>query len=203
MPNFPIDFQNSVIYKIVPKDKSVKDCYVGSTINFEKRKQSHKNCHNNENSVTYNYPVSKAIREKGGWDNWSMIILEKYPCECRFELETRERYYIEKMKANLNQVIPTRTMKEYYKDNKNIFCKNAKDRYESKKDEILEQHKEYRENHKQEIAETHKEWYEENKERVKKIVEKVEICECGIECQIRNKTRHLKSKKHNAFLNKL
>ena len=42
MPKTEIDYSKSVIYKIVCDDLNVKDCYVGSTTNFIKRKRHHK-----------------------------------------------------------------------------------------------------------------------------------------------------------------
>jgi len=42
-----VNYEKSTIYKIVCKDVNIKDCYVGSTTNFNRRKQEHKyNCNN-------------------------------------------------------------------------------------------------------------------------------------------------------------
>ena len=38
----PIDYSNSVIYKIYCKDENVKDVYVGETTDFIRRKYAHK-----------------------------------------------------------------------------------------------------------------------------------------------------------------
>eukprot|EP01038_Epipyxis_sp_PR26KG_P014805 gene14805-19891_t len=46
--------------------------------------------------------VYKTIIQNGGWDNWDMIELEKYPCLDANEAHGRERYYIEQLNANLN-----------------------------------------------------------------------------------------------------
>jgi len=118
MPKIPMNFQNSVIYKIVSNNLDNKDCYVGSTTNFDKRKASHKNTHNNQNNKQYNKPLYKFIRENGGWNDFSMILVENYPCNNKNELFARERYFIQELKASLNRVIPLRTDKEYRNDNK-------------------------------------------------------------------------------------
>ena len=37
-----MDYSNTYFYKIVCKDLNVTDCYVGHTLNFTKRKCTHK-----------------------------------------------------------------------------------------------------------------------------------------------------------------
>ena len=47
MPKKEINYQNTIIYKIVCNDLNVKDVYVGNTTDFTKRKWSHKSdCYN-------------------------------------------------------------------------------------------------------------------------------------------------------------
>lgn len=137
-------YENSVIYKLVHKnDQDNENIYVGSTTNFRGRKLQHKgNCYN-ENSEKYNRIQYKFIRENGGWDEWEMIAIETYPCENKRELEIRERYHIETLKAKLNKNIPTRTPTEHYEDNKErILNRNYKYNQENR-DKILEQKKVY------------------------------------------------------------
>ena len=50
-----IDYSKALIYKIVCNDVTVKECYVGSTTSFTKRKCKHKNCCNNKNIKGHNY----------------------------------------------------------------------------------------------------------------------------------------------------
>ena len=117
MPKLPINYQNAIVYKIVCKDLDVKECYVGSTTNFRKRKNLHKLASNTP-SYRLNYYVYQFIRANGAWDNWDMVLIEKYPCECKLELHKRERYWIEKLHASLNNRIPTQSRKEYLENNK-------------------------------------------------------------------------------------
>ena len=138
MPKLPMDYSKSIIYKIVCKNPEIKDCYVGSTTNYDKRKWNHKYDCNNEKSKNYNYNIYKFIRDNGNWENFDMIIIEKFKCNDKLELHQRERYWLENLKASLNSKIPTRTDKEYREDNK---------------DKINEYNKEYRDNNKQKIAE--------------------------------------------------
>ena len=52
MPSKPIDYGNTHFYKIVCKDVSIKECYVGHTTDFTKRKSQHKHLCYGENDKT-------------------------------------------------------------------------------------------------------------------------------------------------------
>ena len=111
-----VNYNNAVIYKIYCKNTAITDCYVGSTCDYMGRKNSHKsNCNNENKSKSYNLNVYKFIRENGGWDNWEMIELIKYPCNTQRELALKEREYIELLGGTLNKQIPTRSKAEYDK----------------------------------------------------------------------------------------
>ena len=148
MPRKPIDFSKTIIYKIVCKDLLVTQCYVGHTTDFTKRKNTHKSHCN--------------IRENSGWDNWDMIEIEKYPCLDVNEAHKRERYWIETLNAELNKVIPTRTIKEYYETHKEYY----KNYYEENKEQILEQSKIYNDEHKEQFIEIQKKYYNKHKEKI-------------------------------------
>ena len=67
--NIVVNCENSVIYKLCCKDSAIKEVYVGSTTNFRKRKNQHKECCTNVNSKKYGYPVYLYIRDNGvGFD---------------------------------------------------------------------------------------------------------------------------------------
>lgn len=109
------DYSNTVIYKICCKDPEIKDCYVGSSIDFNNRKLRHKyNC-NDENNGKYNLYVYQFIRNNGGWNNWEIIVIERYNAVDKLDSLNRERFLIEELKANLNKNIPLKTDKEYKK----------------------------------------------------------------------------------------
>ena len=40
------------------------------------------------------------IRKNGGWENWCMIEIEKYPCNDKNEAKARERYWLETLNYN-------------------------------------------------------------------------------------------------------
>ena len=145
-------YQNSVIYKLCHiNDLDNENIYIGSTTNFKCRKNGHKADCNNKNSKNYNYKVYQFIRDNGGWDEWQMIPIESFPCNNKIELQIRERYHIELLKSKLNQLIPTRTDKEYYNDNKEQIAKYLKQYCIDNKERIAEVSKQYRKNNEERI----------------------------------------------------
>jgi hypothetical protein len=89
MPQKAIDYNNTVIYKLVSNDLTFKSCYVGHTTDMTRRKQRHKNSCNNENNKEYNTKKYKMIRDNNGWDEWSMIEIQKYPCNDVYEAKKK------------------------------------------------------------------------------------------------------------------
>lgn len=168
MPKKVIDYSKIVIYQIVCQDLNIKDCYVGSTTNFTKRKNLHKSACNNFNSKNSNAYVYQFIRNNGNWDNWNMVLVEEYPCENKLQALKRERYWIEKLNATLNQNIPSRTRKEHYQDNKDIIKEKKKVYYDEKKHDILEKRKEYYNIKKDNILQRQKQNYIQNKDVILK-----------------------------------
>jgi hypothetical protein len=118
MPRLPKDYSKNLIYKIVCNDLSIKECYVGHTTDFTRRKQSHKSKCHNEKGIHYNLKVYKTIRENGGWINFSMIEIEKYPCKDDNEARAKEREWFERLNSSLNTFYPVRSKQEYYEDHK-------------------------------------------------------------------------------------
>jgi hypothetical protein len=138
MPKQTINYENTIIYKLVCKDLNVKDLYVGHTTNFTKRKSNHKSDCNNPQNKNYDVPVYQFIRENGGWENWDMIEIEKYTCEDKNEATARERYWYEELKATLNACVPARTKQEYYEKHKEDREQKRKKQYETDKSFLLE-----------------------------------------------------------------
>ena len=156
MPRTNIDYSKTVIYKIVCNDLDIKDCYVGHTTDFVRRKVAHKyNC-NAENDKSYNFKLYKKIRENGGWNNFSIVLIEKYPCNDGDEARARERYWYENLNASLNTVYPARTKQEYFKEY-DIIIKEYKKKYnELNKDKIKEDNRDYKINNKENIQKVKK-----------------------------------------------
>ena len=137
-----VNYNKSIIYKLCCKNPDIKEIYVGSTCCFTRRKQQHKTRCNNENSKAYNSKVYQFIRENGNWDNWDMVLIEKYECDDKQELHKRERYYLEQLQATLNCIIPSRNKKEYKKDNSKEILEQGNEYYKNNKKKISNQRKE-------------------------------------------------------------
>ena len=179
MPRLAMDYSKTIIYKIVCNDLSIKECYVGHTTDMTKRKCSHKSSCNNEKSENHNLKIYQIIRENGGWDNWSMLLVEKFPCKDKYEACKREREVYEELEAKLNTIRPHRTQEELKEERK----ENEKQYYQEHEEELKEYHKQYyqehkeynkqyREEHKEELKKYEKQYREEHKEEIKQYREK-------------------------------
>jgi predicted GIY-YIG superfamily endonuclease len=73
MPQKPIDYSKTIIYKIVCNDLNVVGCYMGHTTDLTQRKSNHKKTCVYEKGKSYNYKVYTTIRNNGGWDNYNMV----------------------------------------------------------------------------------------------------------------------------------
>ena len=155
MPHTNIDYNKTIIYKLVCNDVNIPDCYVGHTTDFTRRKLKHKTCCNNINGKKYNLNVYSFIRDN---DNWSMVVIEQYKCNNSIEAKQKERYYIELLKASLNSNIPTRTPQEYYIDNKETITEQQKQYYDNNKDKLIEYQKQYNNNNKDKLIEYQKQY---------------------------------------------
>ena len=113
------NYEEGVIYKIYCKDPSVKNLYIGSSVNFHKRKMAHKSVVYNENAKHHNLLLYEFIRDNGGWDNWNIDIIEKIKFIYRTELREKEKFWIEKEKSTLNVgIILTKKEKEKREEEK-------------------------------------------------------------------------------------
>ena len=141
-------YLNSKIYKLV--SNKTKDVYYGATTNeLRKRLYQHrcdykKYSQNNDHYYVTSYELVKYIDCK-------IILIEKYPCNDKDELNARERFFIENFDC-VNKTVPGRSDKE---------------RYEENRDEILEKCKVYRKTNKEKINKSKKDNYEKYKPVVK------------------------------------
>ena len=130
----------SIIYKIKCKNENIKEFYIGSTINFSKRKGIHKYyCNKGLNLKLYNF-----INENEGWEGWEMEILQKYAnITDRNELNKIEYNFILNLEPSLNKHNPAQ-----YKDK-------------------AEYHRQYQRNNKDKTKIWTKRYYEKNRDLVK------------------------------------
>ena len=220
-----VNYKNGCVYKLCSKDPNTTEIYVGSTVCFKQRKSAHKSSCNNEEGGRYKMRLYEFIRENGGFVNWDMIELEKYSATDKKDLEKRERYWLESLKASLNSKVPTRSPKEYREENKEIISEKRKIYYEENKEIISEKHKLYNSENKENTSEKSKIYREENKEKIaiycanhreainlkqskyldrnreeinKKASRQIE-CDCGVNHRIDMKKKHSNSIKHKRW----
>jgi len=201
MPKVPVDYSNTCIYKLVHfDDLNDENIYIGHTTNMTKRRWQHKNGCYNPNRKHYNIKIYEFIRENGGWDNWQMILVEKYPCNNVYEAIARERYWKRELKATLNTLEPGRTRKEYREDYKEKIAEYNKEYYEINKQQVAEQQKQYRKKNKEHKSNYDKERYNNLKEQIKKYVREKITCECGSVICRDIISKHRKTIKHQEWL---
>jgi hypothetical protein len=191
MPSKNIDYSKTIIYKIVCNDLAVTDIYIGSTTKFTTRRSHHKGCSKKSDRKIY-----QTIRDNGGWENWTMIQIEEYPCANSNESRARERYWYEQLHATLNKNTPNRNKKEYYEDNKTKIIEQAQNYRGTHKVEKAEYQKHYYTNNKEAITEHNKQYVQNNIEVIREKRTKKITCICGAIFSISNKAQHEKSQKH-------
>jgi hypothetical protein len=138
-------------------------------------------------------------------NNYSILLLESYPCNDKDELTSRERYFIESMEC-VNKYIPNRTYQESlektrkYKENNKEHIKIYKQRYNLENRDTIKKQKQnnYYKNHNT-FLERSKRYKEENKERLNEKFD----CECGGRYTYRHKKEHFETKKHKSYENSL
>ena len=140
------DYSKAKIYKLINDDLPDK-VYYGSTIQkyLCNRLTTHKRDSKKETMTSSELFKTGKVK---------IILVENYPCNSKEELYKRERFYIENNEC-INKVIPTRTRKEHYQDNK---------------EEIIKKCKEWREKNKEKYKKYMSDRYLKNKDKIKDYV---------------------------------
>jgi hypothetical protein len=217
----PVNYKNGKIYKLI--SNHTDKIYVGSTCQpLCERKAEHKRDYNRYLNGKKNYITSFEIVK---YDYCQIILIENYPCNTKEELHARERHFIEQLDC-VNKVIPGRTYRQHYEDNKEIILQRKKQYRNENKDKIKqyyqdnkdhikdkvkqyqtknklkisERKKQYRNDNKDKIAEHKKQYYENNKAKVLAQVSKKVLCICNSIHRYGDKSQHCKSNKHQQFM---
>ncbi len=144
MPRTPIDYSKTIIYKLVHReDYDNANIYIGSTTDFRRRKSAHKTSCNSKNSKEYNSKKYQYIRNNGGWEEWAMIEIERYPCNDGNGARSCEEYWRSHFNSQLNAIRAHITDK---------------------------QDKEIRKKYREQNKDTHKLYYEKNKDKNKEKI---------------------------------
>jgi len=209
-----IDYSKGKIYTI--RSHQTDDIYIGSTTqSLKERLRGHKKVYNSwKNGRGSNYVSSYDILK---YDDVYIELLEDCSCERKEQLHKREGELIREMDC-VNKVVAGRSKKEYYQENKERIAIRDKKYHQDNRDTILEKHKvyyqinkdkiiddnkKYREKNKEKIAERKRLYREKHKERIKEHKGKKYNCECGGKYTHDHKAGHLRTKKHQAYLDLL
>jgi phage-related protein len=107
------------IYRIFCLDSTIPDQYIGQTMNFDNRRESHFLSSINYENETKLYVF---IRSHGGWKNWKMFIVKQYPTNItKRELTRLEWYWWTKLGGSLNSVRPGYSSRNNWKETDEAF----------------------------------------------------------------------------------
>ena len=81
MPRKAINYDNTVIYKIVCQSY----VFVGHTTEYVQRKHAHK-----KESLKSELKLYQMIRDSGGWESCQMVPIKVYPCKSSIEAQIEE-----------------------------------------------------------------------------------------------------------------
>jgi len=207
-----MDYSKTIIYKIICREPTILDCYVGHTTNFVKRKYHHQSDCNTITQKNYNNFIYRFIRENGGWKNWNMILIEEVECKNFNEACKKEQYWIDELKPLLNTrraFNSDEDWKEYFKKyretEKHITYmetyrekanERSKEYYQNNKEEKLKYASEYKQINYEEILINQKNNWEKNKDKYNQKT----TCICGSIFLLRAKNRHNQTTKHQNFI---
>jgi ribosome-interacting GTPase 1 len=169
------DYSKGKIYKIEPIcDHDEHEIYIGSTTKeyLSQRMVGHRQDYTLKKRKT----TAFKLFDKYGIENCNIILLESVNANNYNELVAREAHYIKTLKC-VNKVIPLRTDREYYDDNRD-YCIQYEKNYRAKNAEKI-------------------------KERKKIYCQLVYNCDCGSVCRVNVKAVHFKTKKHQTYLKTL
>jgi hypothetical protein len=102
MPKVPVDYSRTIIYKIYCLDPNITDIYIGYSTNLDKRTSYHASACKKKDNKKDDLYVHNFIRDNGGWVNWHLEMIEKYPCIYKNDVQFRVNYWIETSNATLN-----------------------------------------------------------------------------------------------------
>lgn len=123
------DYSQTVIYKIVCKDKAITDFYVGHTTDLTRRENTHLSRSSGTNEWCYT-KLYEFIRANGGWTNFEMQILDHFiNCQSKEEAITMEEEWIKKLNPPLNTYAAKQTPEEL-REAKNAWKRTSERHHE-------------------------------------------------------------------------
>lgn len=149
------DTKVGIVYKLICKDISVKDIYVGATTETLRRRWTH---HKNKYKAFIHRKVYAFIKIHGGINQWELVEIESVQFTDIIDLRKKEQYW----KDNLNASLNVFRCHGINVERRKIVAKEWR---QSNKQNELEYAKRYRENNKEKIKQRKKKYNEKNKEK--------------------------------------
>ena len=196
-----VDYQNGVIYII--KNNANDKVYNGSTTGaISKRFNKHVSHIGKATDTTWRFYAAMAEIGPG---NFMWEELEKYPCQNKSQLTSREGYWIKhykswKVEHGYNKKVEGRTKEEYYLDTIDTVKQNVKEYYTNHKVEVDQYKKQHYESNIEHFKQYKQDWYLNNKDTIKLRLQEKVTCTCGSIVSKGAMSTHVKSKKHCASL---
>ena len=172
-------YHNSKIYSI--RNTVNSEIYIGSTTSSLSKRMVKHRCDAKQRpyiSTFYTYMSENGI------ENFYIELVEEYKCENIEQLRKREGEITREI-GTLNERIEGRTQEEH-KEYRKVWKRNNRDK-------INEQRREQRKANPEKTKEDYLRWKEWKQTKVE--------CECGKTYRKSDKSKHLKSKYHQDFLN--
>jgi hypothetical protein len=190
-------FKRGKIYTI--RSHKTPLIYVGSTTqkHLSNRLSGHKTQYKRYKKDKAGFCASFDILEID--ENCYIELYEEYPCDSKEQLDKREGQVIRELDC-CNKRIAGRTPREWYEDNKQKKLDYRKQYYATHKDKCKEQSREYQITHKDELKDYMKKYRTKNKDKIKANKSQKHTCECGGRYIHNHKARHMKTKKHQEYM---
>jgi predicted peptidase len=147
------NYQLGKIYKIICNTTGLT--YYGSTCEptLARRLVGHVHAHKCWKSGKKVTLIASLKVIEGG--NYTIVLVELFPCDIKMELHKRERYHIETNEC-VNKNIPTRTTEEWYLENQSRLVGVRAEWYENNKESVSIQHAENHAKNREHISESYK-----------------------------------------------
>ena len=195
------DYQKGKIYQIW--DEDYQECYIGSTVQeLSMRMCGHRKDYRRFKEGNGKYMTVYKMFEKYDETKCRIELMENYPCNCKQELERREGEMIRNTDC-MNKNIAGRTAKETYENDRDKYLEKFKQYHKNNTERRSKYTKEYRGKNRDKIKEQKRKDYANRREVILTELKQLWICECGITTTVGNKSRHIKSSKHQHYLNQM
>jgi hypothetical protein len=102
MPKVKINYAEMLFYKISCLCPNITKVFIGHTTNVNQRKHILKK---QTQSETYYSDMIEFIKNSGGWENWTLQILEKYKCKTHIDIVLREIYHSDILNKKTSDVV--------------------------------------------------------------------------------------------------